>query len=475
MSALAFKNARVVRSSWLEESGRRLDCNPYMSGALEARDTLRGLRVRKDSLHTLTAGYAGGIYNGPMFKRNYVDSPEHGVPFISSGTMLLADLSTLPLLRRKDAESSRLSYLRLESGMTMISCSGTIGRMCYVRPDMEGIWSSQDVLKVVADPDRIPPGYLYAFLSCRYGVPLVVSGTYGAIIQHIEPEHIADLPVPRFDRGFESVVDKLVKSSAADISESNRLMVEATRQLLRSIGREDLRDDLWHADRRALGWMDRSVTSESLRALNYDPRISQIWHELEAVPHSALGSLCDPDQFKGKIIFTRVDADPEHGHMLLGQRNAFHLRPEGRWISRKSVEGLGLVLPKGTTLIPSHGTLGEFELYCRALLVTERTSQYAYSGDFFRCVPVAGAVAPGYLFAFLRSRTAFRMLRSISIGGKQQEQHPAMMYRFPIPRLNAGMEREIAKMVDRACSLFDRGLESDDTARAMVENRISQG
>ncbi len=75
----------------------------------------------------------------------------------------------------------------------MITCSGTIGRMTYVRPDMDGIWSSQDVLKVVPNPECIPPGYLYAFLSSRYGVPLVVSGTYGAIIQHIEPEHIADL------------------------------------------------------------------------------------------------------------------------------------------------------------------------------------------------------------------------------------------------------------------------------------------
>ncbi|MCC7017965.1 MAG: hypothetical protein IT564_12275 [Rhodospirillales bacterium] len=126
-------------------------------------------------------------------------------------------------------------------------------------------------------------------------------------------------------------------------------------------------------------------------------------------------------------------------------------------------------------MIPSHGTLGEFELYCRALLVTKRTSEYAYSGDFFRCVPKVDTIAPGYLFAFLRSRTAFRMLRSISIGGKQQEQHPAMMYRLPIPRLKKERERDIADMVDRACDLYDSGLEADDRARTLVEDRISRG
>lgn len=60
-------------------------------------------------LSTLTNGYRGGIYNGPMFQRNYVESVEHGVSFLSSGTMMLADLATLPLLRRKDAESSKLT------------------------------------------------------------------------------------------------------------------------------------------------------------------------------------------------------------------------------------------------------------------------------------------------------------------------------------------------------------------------------
>lgn len=178
----SFKKARVVRSSWLDEDGRRLDCNPYMSGALEARDALKALKALKEPLKLLTKGHSGGIYNGPMFVRNYVDSPEHGVPFITSGNLLQSDLSNLPLLRRRDAESPKLSYLRLQAGMTLISCSGTIGRMSYVRPDMAGMWSSQDVLKVVPDESKISPGYLYAFLSSAYGVPLVVSGTYGAII-----------------------------------------------------------------------------------------------------------------------------------------------------------------------------------------------------------------------------------------------------------------------------------------------------
>ena len=83
--------------------------------------------------------------------------------------------------------------LVVHAGWTLITCSGTIGRMAYARPDMEGMAGSQHFMRVVPDAEKIPPGYLYAYLSSKFGVPLVVGGTYGAIIQHIEPEHIADL------------------------------------------------------------------------------------------------------------------------------------------------------------------------------------------------------------------------------------------------------------------------------------------
>ncbi|MHC5196499.1 methylation-associated defense system restriction endonuclease subunit S MAD5 [Pseudomonas frederiksbergensis] len=468
MSELGFMNARVVRSSWLEKGGRRLDCNPYMSGALEALDALKRLPMT-EKLSDVTER----IFHAGREARVWVDDPEFGVPFLGSTDILAADLSVQPLLAKKQVERNEL--FTLGEGWTLITRSGTIGRMAYVRPDMANMACSEHVLRVVPNPGRIPSGYLYAFLSCRYGVPLVVSGTYGAIVQHIEPEHIAGLPVPRLGAALEAKIDQLISSAANDISESNRLTNLATKTLLNSIGRVDLQDNSWNKDQRALGWLEQSVSSESLRALNYDPRIAQIRHEIETRRHSLLGELCDPSQFKGKIIFTRIDADPEHGYMLLGQRNAFQVRPEGRWISRKSVKGLGLIVPPGTTLVPSHGTLGEFELYCRALIVTKRTAQYAYSGDFFRCVPIKGAIEPGYLFAFMRSRLAFRMLRSISTGGKQQEQHPAMMYRLPIPRLDDEKEREIAALVDRGCQLYDRGLDSEDQARSLIEEQILNG
>jgi type I restriction enzyme S subunit len=238
-----------VMASWLREQGFRLDAPPFLAGAIEARKLLEQLPVKKEPLASLTKGHNGGIYNGPMFRRNYVTDREHGVPFLTSSGILLADLATLPLLSKKDAMSSRLSYLQIREGMTLISCSGAIGRMAYTRPEMDGMWSSQDVLKVVPDPGRILPGYLYAFLSSKFGVPLVIGGTYGAVIPHIEPYHIATLPVPRLSEELERRVHELVQEAADCLTAHSMLLRNATSTLLDLCGLCEIDDLQWHSDR----------------------------------------------------------------------------------------------------------------------------------------------------------------------------------------------------------------------------------
>lgn len=185
---------KAVPSSWLENNGRRLDCGPYMSGALEARELLR--KHITEPLSKVTSE----IYHAGRESRIWVDSPEHGVPFMGSTDILAMDLSCLPLISKKQIASN--PKFSIGKGWTLITRSGTVGRMAFARSDMDGVACSEHVMRVVPNESSIKPGYLYAYLSSRFGVPIVVSGTYGAIIQHIEPDHISGLPVPRLGSGL---------------------------------------------------------------------------------------------------------------------------------------------------------------------------------------------------------------------------------------------------------------------------------
>lgn len=395
------------------------------------------------------------------------------MPFLTSSGILLADLSTLPLLSKKDAMSSRLSYLQIQEGMTLISCSGAIGRMAYTRLEMDGMWSSQDVLKVVPDPDRILPGYLYAFLSSKFGRPLVVGGTYGAIIQHIEPHHIAPLRVPRLGNEIEDWVHKLIREAAMLRSRFQVEIEMATREFFEAAGLPELYQVRWHSQSRDLGFVVHGLNTTSLRALNYAPRFTDIIEKLQSVHYKTLGELCAHGQLGSGVRFKRIDCDPAHGVKLIGQRQAFWLRPEGRWISPRHAPP-GVFVTDETIMVAAQGTLGENEVFCQPILVTGRWLDFAYTQHFLRILSGEPTFPGAFLFAFLRSEAVFRCFRSMSIGSKQQDLHPALIARFPVPTCSPDDRMRIAERVRHAFHMRDDADEREDQAIALLESAIKE-
>jgi hypothetical protein len=472
MSKLSFKNARVVRSSWLEEGGRRLDCNPYMSGALEARDALKRLSVRKDKLSDVTER----IFHAGREGRLWVEDLRYGVPFMGSSDILAADLSNLPLIAKKQVERNPL--FKLKEHWTLITRSGTIGRMAYVRPDMAGLACSEHVLRVAPNSELIPPGYLYAFLSSDYGVPLVISGTYGAIIQHIEPSHITDLPVPRFGEEFEYQVHQKIDEAANKLARHQELLELATARLFSLANLFNPLPSEWHLDRSDLGFIVSSDEIGSLRAWNHSLRASKITEQIEQGDFNVLADVIDLDWVRWRVMFKRIDADEENGIQVISQKPLFQLFPEGRWISRKYLlnHSSGYVVPDKTILIAKQGTLGEDELFCRCEFITgERALNRAYTDHCMRIVVRSEEIEPGYLFAFLRSRAAFRLLRSLAEGSKQQDLHWRTVPTIPVPRLSVEHENEIAELVYRAYDNRNSAIDLMLDAKLTLEQKIQAG
>lgn len=462
---------KTISSTWIERNGCRLDCGPYMSGAAEIRELLKNHET--DMLPNLTAGHEGGIYNGPQFSRNYVIDAEHGVPFLTTTFMMQGDLSRLPLLSRKDAHSRKLSFLRVEDGMTLITCSGTVGRTIYARSDMNGVWSNQDILKIVADSDKILPGYLNAYLCTKFGIPFVASGKYGSVITHLEPKHFSDLLVPRLGEETEKKAHELVQEAANLLVLYQSNLREATTLFFDSVGLSDISPSEWHSWGSDLGFATTAGV-QSLRALNFNPRFNNLCERIKKVPWKPLGELCVPGTLKRGERFSRVDADPEYAYRLIGQKELFWLRPEGRWIAKKSVSD-GVLVEDGCVLVAAQGTLGESELYCRAEFATGKGLANAYSEHILRVLAEKSVIERGALFAFMRSETAFRMLRSISVGSKLQDHHYAMLPILPVPFPPKEIRARCHQLVIEAYIARERAVELEDEARTLVECAIEEG
>lgn len=462
---------KSVPFSWIRQWGLRLDTSPYLGGAVEARVILEKAVFKKESLRDLTAGHNGGIYNGPMFRRNYVDSAEYGVPFLTSGSMLKADLSDLPYLRRRDAESPKLSFLRLTAGTTMISCSGTIGRMVYARPDMETMWASQDILKVVPNKARILSGYLHAFLTGKFGVPLITSGTYGAIIQHIEADHIADLPVPRLGETIEREVHELVEKAA-------KLRVEATAELQRALAivEKNLGAPVHPAKDPAYQVVRKSEILRSMRleAFFYNPRASRVthWAQSHANGHWPLSEVADVYDVPP---FKHIYVDEASGVPFFTSGELFKLdRKPDKNLSKSQTKGLDkYILGRGWVLLARSGQLGG--IICHPQFSDSALDGVATSDHVIRVIPKRPEVPSGYLYAYLATPGIGYPLISKTISGSSVPAlWPVYLESLPIVKAPKPVMAEIDQIVQKAFEARVEATKKDDVARALVEKAIEE-
>jgi hypothetical protein len=430
------------------------------------------LSAKKRPLKLLTLGGMNGIINAGRISRTWVSDPKYGIPFLSSTDVLQADLNNVSFIARKAVDLN--PQLTIHEGWTLITRSGSIGKMAYCRADMNGMACTEDVLRVVPDPNEILPGYLYAYLSSKFGRPLVKEGTYGQIVQHIEPQHIADLPVPRLEEDVEETAHHKITRAATLRSEYQAQVKEATDLLFRAVGLEDFTAIGWHKMGPDTGFSHTLKSSESLRALNFNPRLHRCLSQLSHTNHMLLGDICDGGKLRRGLRFKRVDCDPDFGIRFIGQRELFYMEPEGRWIAARYAPN-DIFVNDETVLIAAQGTLGEHEVFCRAELITGPWVQYGYTEHLLRVQLGNSSISGAFLFAFLRSEMVFRCLRSISIGGKQQDLHHSLLSQLPVPLPSEATRSKIERLVRNAFAKRHEASRIEQEAVETVEKAIEEG
>lgn len=455
-----------VRAAWIRELGCRLDAPPYVSGALEAKKILEALSVRKDNLSSLTDGYSGGIYSGPHFIRNYVDSDVHGVRFLTAGTMLLADLSTLPFLRKRDATSHKLAHLELKPGMTLISCSGTIGRTAYCRSDMEGIWGSQDVIKVNPNPNLVPAGYVFAFLSSKFGMPIVTGSTYGSIIPHLEPEHLFELPIPRFGRSLEQKVHNKIETASRLRAEAG----EARLHLRAEVGE-------------LIGWVQQPLnktpsvvpSSRLRRRLDGfyhgrtvdDARMKLANHERSKMLGDLVCEVFEPNRGARR----KVD-DARFGIPFLSSSSVFRLEPTAEYLISKSSPNLDRLIVKDTDLLlPRSGQLGG--IIGRAVMPLSGNIGSAASEHLVR-VRCKSKKDAHYLWAILASQAGYYAAIGTAFGTSIPSLDCELLSNLSVPWLHDNDRMRLSNASLMLHGLLADAIVEERAAIALVEQAIEE-
>lgn len=284
------------------------------------------------------------IFIGGRARRVYVKDRNHGIPFLSSSDILQADLENVKLASKK--YTPNIEEMTLQKGWTLITRSGTIGNCAFANAKHAQKLASEDVIRLVPN-NILKQGYIYAYLASKPGYSLLTQGTFGAVIQHIEPAFVASLPIPVLPEAFQQEVDNLIQESA-------RLREEAT----------DALD-------KAISYFNQEYPIKDRTSVCYTKKLKSLELGFAAYNNNievdGFIAKYDSNSLKIADITSSVFAPPLFKHIYLSQDNGYPFMTGSeltkfnmryyRWLSPRGVKNIkDYVVKKGTLLLYKSGT-----------------------------------------------------------------------------------------------------------------------
>ena len=421
----------TVSLSEVIERGKRLEASVYDVEAKQAREIIA------DGKYPLTMlGGTDGMttsYTGARFKRIWVEKSDY--PIYQPSTIM--DIKPSPDGYISAVTDTNIDALRVSKGQVLMTCSGTIGKVSFVSDTLDNMIFSHDLLRINCKKPS-DAGYVYAYLKSKVGNKILLTNSYGAVITHIEPEHLASVPIPDAPEILKLKIGNLIAQSYALRDESNALIDKATQLLIDELHLPAIED------------FDIDYFKKDAPVETFNVKLSDMGHRLDASYHvpivdaitehltkhaSELTTVADKRISKSIILpgrFKRVYVGEGQGRVFIGGKQLFELDPSNKKYLSLSQHGdrieKQLELHENMTLITCSGTIG------KVALVGKHWENWAANQHIVRVVPADDSIA-GYLNIFLASDYGYHLITRHTYGAVIDEIDDTHVSKIPIPLL----------------------------------------
>jgi hypothetical protein len=396
--------------------------------------------------------------------------PDHGIELLSQSDMFAAEPRGRVI--RRDSMREPEKHL-VERGQVLIAGAGTLGenelygRAIRADDRLAGKYVGPDSMTLVFEnPDDEFALFAYAWLASPTGVQAIRSTSYGTKILRFRPEMLASLPVPEAPRELIDRVAGLVRRS---VDGRERFLVHLLEARTVFEGLPEVQAALEMCADRRRRTIEWGGPFPSLCAWTFASTggalafLSSRWT-------ASLRDFVEPGGIFNGPRFTRIDCAAPFGVELMSQRDALLIRPVPRRIVMPDVDPDRLFVRPGTIMVGAQGTLGEGEIFGRALFVTEKLAETAFTQHLLRVVP-AGAFAEA-LYAYLTTTVGFRLLRSTAVGTKLLSMRPDLLAALPVPDLAGPVGRAAGESVKMAFAERDSADWAEAEAIRIIEQEV---
>ena len=396
------------------------------------------------------------VFNPPVFKRQFCKNTPRAVPYFQSSDVQAASERSTVYIYKGQAQS--LNLLVKENDI-LVTGFGTIGNTRLVSKFQNGACYANNVCRIRTTEHT---GFIYAFISGKYGKAQLNTNASGSVVRYIESPGIKKILVPIFPDTFQQEVDDLIQKSA-------RLREEASDALEYAIGYFDTLF-LMPFKESCLG---KVSSKEILTSIN--KRFEAFFHISEGkdidkyikehYEWKSLGEVCSnisrPDIFKRYYV--------KKGITFLGGADIFLATPdsEKRLSSKKTANIEALMIKEGTILLPRSGTIGNVA-WAHAGHAQKLASEHV-----IRITP-NDILRAGYVYAFLASKYGKLLIQRYIFGSVIQHVEPPHLKLIPVPVVDNETMDNIHDKVMVYSSAMGKAIENERNAIRMVEQEIEK-
>ena len=429
-----------VSLSDVVERGKRLEASVFDVEAKQAYQIIKNCIYPIQPLIT-PDGFVKKAHYGGRLKRHYVSKHhKNSIGFIGSSEML--DIKPQPIKYMVDDE--KIDDLRVSQNVVLVSRSGTIGNVSYINKTLSKLLISEHAMRLECNEF---PGYVYSFLKTKIGKTLVCSNIYGAVIQQIEPEHLATVPIPNAPKEIKEKIHNLIVKSYELRDESNEMIDEATRLLIEELQLPPINEfDV------ELYKKDASVDTFSVKLSQMAGRADASYHVpiVDAIvkhleQHAAEVTTIADERISSDVVlpgrFKRIYVEEGYGRVFIGGKQLWELDPTNKKFLSLTHHGdriaKQLELHENMTLITCSGTIG------KVALVGKHWENWTANQHIIRVVPANNDIA-GYLNIFLASDYGYQLITRFTYGSVVDEIDDNHVRQIKIPLLkNVDIQNKI--------------------------------
>ena len=278
---------------------------------------------------------------------------------------------------------------------------------------------------------------------------LVETNNYGAVIKHIEPEHLNAIPIPNPPSVIKQEIHDLVEASFKLRDESNELLDAAQVLLKEALGLPPI--EVLHEQ--------ANQFDETAGVLNYSVPLSEIQGRLDGSYYVPIVGVIEQHivETAGEIVkvdegrisqsvilpgrFKRVYVEDGNGVVFFGGKQLYELDPSNKKYLSLNQHGDRikgeLTLRESMTLITCSGTIA------KVTITPKHWGGWTANQHIIRVVPANNEIA-GYLYAWLSSDYAYPLIIRYTYGAVVDEINDDQISEIMVPLLrDESVQREI--------------------------------